>query len=211
MKTNFVISFLFLLILTTIGCDNTVKKERELVETEFGKKYTENKSISVELALEDFKDWRSLLARTQRIACNDSLPKITLKTDTELKTVYFHNPCWERFACILIKEKNTIKVHNDSIGKFYEDLYPLDSLFPILIRDLENNGKDQSLSDSPDKLLIYISYDKNGFENLPETLDKLTRAYELISNKTDISIWLDQKVDIAPPPPPPLLEEPDKW
>ena len=211
MKTNYVISFLFLLILAIIGCNNSVKKEKQLVETEFGKKYTENKSISVELALEDFKDWRSLLARTQRIACNDSLPKITLKTDTELKTVYLHNPCWERFACILIKEKNTIKIHNDSIGKFYEDLYPLDSLFPILKRDLENNGKDQSLSDSPDILLIYISYDKNGFENLPETLDKLTGAYELISNKTDISIWLDQKVDIAPPPPPPLLEEPDKW
>ena len=194
-----------------IGCDNTVKKERQLVETEYGKKYTENKSISVELALEDFEDWRSLLRRTHRIACNDSLPKITLKTDAEIKTVYLHNPCWEGIGCLLIKEKNTIKIHNDSIGKFYEDLYPLDSLFPILKRDLENNGKDQSLSDSPDQLLIYVSYDKNGFENLPETLDKLTGAYKLISNNTDINIWLDQKVDIVPPPPPPLLEEPDKW
>jgi len=194
-----------------IGCDNPVKKERQLVETEYGKKYTENKSISVELALEDFEDWRSLLRRTHRIACNDSLPKITLKTDAEIKTVYLHNPCWEGIGCLLIKEKNTIKIHNDSIGKFYEDLYPLDSLFPILKRDLENNGKDQSLSDSPDQLLIYVSYDKNGFENLPETLDKLTGAYKLISNNTDINIWLDQKVDIVPPPPPPLLEEPDKW
>ncbi len=211
MKTKLVISFLFLLILGIIGCDNTVKKERQLVETEYGKKYTENKSISVELALEDFEDWRSLLRRTHRIACNDSLPKITLKTDAEIKTVYLHNPCWEGIGCLLIKEKNTIKIHNDSIGKFYEDLYPLDSLFPILKRDLENNGKDQSLSDSPDQLLIYVSYDKNGFENLPETLDKLTGAYKLISNKTDINIWLDQKVDIVPPPPPPLLEEPDKW
>jgi hypothetical protein len=63
------------------------------------------------------------------------------------------------------------------------------------------------LSDTPEKLLIYISYNKNGFENLPETLDKLTQAYEIITNKTDINIWLYEKLDTPPPPPPPKEQD----
>ncbi len=207
MKTNIKISFLILLILTIIGCQISDKKEKQLVQKEFGNIDTENDSLGVELELERFNNWRDLLKRTERIACNDSLPKITLKTNKEIKTIYFHNPCWENFLCILIKQKNTIKIHNDSIGKYHDDLYPLDSLTSILRRDIENNGKNPILSDKPEKLLIYISYDKNGIENLPETLDKLTQAYELITNKTDINIWLDEKLDIPPPPPPPKEQD----
>ena len=63
------------------------------------------------------------------------------------------------------------------------------------------------LSDRPEKLLINISYDEKGFENLPKTLDKLTQFYELITNRTDINIWLDEKLDI---PLPPLPKEEDE-
>ncbi|QXP52514.1 hypothetical protein [Cellulophaga sp. HaHa_2_1] len=207
MRTNTKISILILLILTIIGCQNSAKKVPMLIKKDFGKWEKENDSLGVELGHAGFDNWIDLLNRTGSIACNDSIPKITLKTDNQIKTVYFRNPCWENFACILIKEKNTIKIHNDSIGKYHEDLYPLDSLTSILRRDIKNNGKNPMLSDSPEKLLIYISYDKNGFENLPNTLNKLTQSYELITNKTDINIWLDEKLDTPPPPPPKELGE----
>ncbi|MBL4887462.1 MAG: hypothetical protein JKZ03_03225, partial [Flavobacteriaceae bacterium] len=84
-----------------------------------------------------------------------------------------------------------------------ELFYPLDSLESILRRDIANNGKNPRLSDNPGKLLIYISYDKNGIEKLPNTLNKLTQAYEKITNKTDIKIWLNERFDFPPPPPPP--------
>ncbi|MFD0991058.1 hypothetical protein ACFQ1R_13195 [Mariniflexile jejuense] len=202
MRTYIKISSLILLILTIIGCHKLDKKDKQLVQKEFGIDKTENNNLGVELELNQFDKWKDLLNRTDKIACNDSLPKITLKTNKEIKTIYFHNPCWENFLCILIKEKNTIKIHNDSIGKYHDELYSLDSLTSILRRDLENNGKNPMLSERPDKLLIYITYTKNGFENLPKTLDKLTKAYELITNKTDINIYLDEKFDIPPPPPP---------
>ena len=205
MRTNTKISFLILLILTIIGCQSSAKKEPMLIKKDFGKWEKESDSLGVELVHTGFENWTDLLNRAGSIACNDSIPKITLKTDNQIKTVYFHNPCWENFACILIKEKNKIKIHNDSIGKYHEDLYPLDSLTSILRRDIKNNGKNPMLSDSPEKLLIYISYDKNGFKNLPNTLNKLTQSYELITNKTDINIWLDEKLDTPPPPPPPKV------
>jgi hypothetical protein len=203
MRTNIKISFLILLILTIIGCKNSEKKEKQLVQIDFGKWDKESDSLGVELVYNRFANWKDLLKRTERIACNDSIPKITLKSDNEIKTIYFHNPCWENFACILIKQKNTIEIHNDTINKNYENFYPLDSLESVLKRDIENNGKNPKLSDNPEKLLIYVSYDKNGFENLPKTLDKLTQAYERVTNKTDINIWLNEKFDIPPPPPPP--------
>ncbi|WP_276166427.1 hypothetical protein [Zobellia alginiliquefaciens] len=203
MRTNIKISFLILLILTIIGCQNSEKKEKQLVQIDFGKWDKESDSLGVELVYNRFENWKDLLKRTERIACNDSIPKITLKSDDEIKTIYFHNPCWENFACILIKQKNTIEIHNDTINKNYENFYPLDSLESVLKRDIENNGKNPQLSDNPEKLLIYVSYDENGFENLPKTLDKLTQAYKRITNKTDINIWLNEKFDIPPPPPPP--------
>ena len=203
MRTKTKISSLIIPIYTIIGCQNSEKKEKRQVKIDYGKWNQANDSLGVELVYSRFDNWKDLLKRTERIACNDSIPIITLKTDNEIKTIYFHNPCWENFACILIKQKNTIKIHNDSIGKYHEDLYPLDSLTSILRRDLENNGGNPILSDSPEKLLIYISYDNNEFENLPKTLDKLTQSYELITNRTDINIWLDEKLDIPPPPTPP--------
>lgn len=203
MRTNIKISFLILLILTIIGCQNSEKKEKQLVQIDFGKWDKESDSLGVELVYNQFENWKDVLKRTERIACNDSIPKITLKSDNKIKTIYFHNPCWENFACILIKQKNTIEIHNDTINKKYDNFYPLDSLESVLKRDIENNGKNPMLSDNPEKLLIYVSYDKNGFENLPKTLEKLTQAYERITNKTDINIWLNEKFDIPPPPPPP--------
>ena len=201
MRTDIKLSFLILMILTIIGCQNSEKKDTLLVQKKYGIWNIKNDSLGVELELNRFDNWKDLLKRTERIACNDSLPKITLKTNTEIKTIYFQNPCWENFDCILIKQKNTIEIHNDTINKNYEHFYPLDSLENVLRRDIENNGKNPMLSDRPDKLLIYISYDKNGLQKLPQTLDKLTQVYERITKKTDKNIWLNEKFDIPPPPP----------
>ncbi|MCL6294026.1 hypothetical protein [Jejuia spongiicola] len=194
--------------MTIIGCQNSDKKEEQLVHKEFGKWKTENDSLGVELDINRFNNWNDLLERTEKIVCNDSLPKITLTTDKELKTIYFRNPCWEDFACILIKQKNVIEIHNDTINKNDENFFPLDSLESVLKRDIENNGKNPKLSDNPEKLLIYVSYDnKNGFKKLPKTLNQLTETYNRITNKTDIKIWLNEKIYFIPPPPPKKLNE----
>ncbi len=137
----------------------------------YGKRKTNSDSLGVELELNRFKNWKDVLDRTESIVCNDSLPKITLRTHKKLKTVYFQNPCSKNFGCILIKQKNVIEIHNDTINKSAEHFYPLDSLESVLKKDIENKGKNPRLSDNPEKLLIYVSYnDKNGFEKLPKNI-----------------------------------------
>jgi hypothetical protein len=206
MVNNIKISSLIILILVLFGCQNAEQKIIKIIEKDFGLYENENDSIAIELKLTEFQNWKELLERTEQIVCNDSLPKITIENDSLIKRIYLRNPCWEGLACILIKQKNTIEIHNDTINKADEIFYPLDSLPNIVRRDIENNGKNTRLSDSPEKLLIYISYGNGGIENLPKTLDKLTQAYERITNKTDINIWLNEKFDIPPPPPKEIIE-----
>ena len=185
------------------GCQNAEQKPIKKIEKDFGLYENESDSIAVELKLNEFNNWNKLLERTDKIVCNDSLPKITVTTNNELKTIYFHNPCSENIDCALIKQRNIIEIQNDKITKNYEYFFPLDSLESFLRRDIENNGKNPKLSENPDKLLIYISYnDKNGFKTLPNTLDHLTEAYNQITNKLDIKIFLTELIDFVPPPPP---------
>jgi hypothetical protein len=187
--------------LTIVGCQTNGKKENLLVQKEFGKWRKDNDRLSVELNLEKLNNWNELIERAERISCNDSVPKITLKTEKILKIIYFQNPCWENFGCILIKEKNVIEIHNNKISKNFGELYSLDSLKSILKRDYKNNGENPSLSENPEKLLIQISYDKNEFKNFEQTLIELIETYEGISRKTNIHIWLNEKLEIPKPPP----------
>jgi len=194
--------------LTIVGCENYEKKENLLVQKEFGKWRKDNDSLSVELNLKKFNNWNELIERAEKISCNDSVPKITLKTNKALKIVYFQNPCWKNFGCILIKEKNVIEIHNNKVRKNFGELYSLDSLKSILKRDYENNGKNPSLSDNPEKLLIQISYDKDEYKKFEKTLEILTDTYEEIAKKTNLKIWLNEKFETSlltkPPPPIPL-------
>ncbi|WP_298894386.1 hypothetical protein [uncultured Psychroserpens sp.] len=203
MTTTIKISSFILLILTIFSCHNAEQKPIKTIKKDYGLFKNENDSLGVELKLNEFNNWKDLLKRTETIVCNDSLPKLTLKSDKGLKTVYFRNPCWEDFGCILIKQKNTIQIHNDTINKSDQFFYPLDSLANVLRRDFENNGKIPSLSANSEKLLIFISYDNGKIETFPKTLRKVINTYEKITDSIVLKIWLNEKIDVAPPPPPP--------
>ena len=185
-----------------IGCSSNEK--RPLTSIEFGK--WKSDSLGVELQPNKFKNFRELLNWTEDISCNDSVAKITINRKDTLKTIYFQNPCWKKYACILIKEKNTIRVHNDSIYKAHK-VYPLDSLYGIIKRDIENNGKNPMLCESPKKLLFEISYWKKDSWDLSNTLDRLTDDFEKITSKRNTRIRFSQRIVLLPPPP--LLNKPD--
>lgn len=199
--TNLIkISFLILMFLTLFSCQNSEQKPVKKTEMDFGLLEDENDSIAVELKLNEFKSWKKLLERTEQISCSDSLPKITIENDSLIKRVYLRNFCWEGVGCILIRQRNIIEIHNDTVNKSDENFYPLDSLPGVLKRDLENNGKNPKLSDNPEKLLVYISYDKNGLEKLPNTLNQLTKSFKQITDRKDLKILLNEKFFIPPPP-----------
>jgi len=189
-----------------IGCNNNEKKQ--LSSIEFGRWNANSDSLSVELQPNKFKTFRELLDWTASVSCNDSIAKLTLNKKNITKTIYFQNPCWEKYACILTKRKNSIRIHNDSIYKAYK-VYPLDSLYSIIKRDIENNGKNPMLCENPKKLLFEISYWKKDYWDLANTLDKLTDNFEKITNNRDTRIWFNQRIEVLPAPPPPPLGQSD--
>ncbi|TYA92333.1 hypothetical protein [Seonamhaeicola marinus] len=210
MKNKFKISFTVILILAITGCQNIDKKEKESVQKEtaliqmaFGKWKTRNDSLGVELDVNNFENWLDLVNRTEKIVCNDSLPKITLTTDNEIKTIYFRNTCLREGSARIIKTKNVIGIYNNKISKNKEYGIPLDSLESVLRKDIENKEKNSELSESPEKLTICIQYDdKNDFKNLPNILKQLTTTYYRITIRTDLKILLVDENYFSPPPPP---------
>ena len=199
MKNTLKLSFAIILILLINGCGKNEKKEQEpketvVVQREFGKWETKNQSLGVEINIKNFNNWMDLVERAGKIVCNDSIPKITLRTNNKIRTIYFHNPCREDDYYKIIKSKNVIEIHNDTIFKHKKGAFPLDSLESVLKMDITNNGINPMLSENSKKLVISISYDKkNEFKKLLENLDKLTEQYYEITNNTDIKIWLIDK------------------
>jgi hypothetical protein len=196
-----------LIILTILRCqdsdriNNKVdKKDSKLVEREFGLLDSKNEMLSIELDPTKFKNWNELIDRVETIACNDSMSKMTLITEREKRTIYFHNPCWMKFACIHVKRSNAIIIHNDKVVKKNDNCYPFDSLESVLKKDITNNGINPSFCESPEKLTIFISFEEDSIEKLSHTLENLTSIYEKITNNTDIEIVLVSK-DSAPPSP----------
>ncbi|TWO29333.1 hypothetical protein E1J38_015000 [Seonamhaeicola sediminis] len=210
MENKFKISFAIILILAIIGCQNIDKKEKEsvqketaLIQMEFGKWKTQNDTLGVELDVNNFENWFDLVNRTEKIVCNDSLPKVTLTTDNEIKTIYFRNTCLKEDPARIIKTKNVIGIYNNKISKNKEYGIPLDSLESVLRKDIENKGKNLEFSESSEKLTICIQYDnKNDFKNLPNILKQLTVTYYRITNRTDLKILLvDENYFSLPPHP----------
>lgn len=210
MENKFKVSFAVILILTIIGCQNidkkenvSVQKETVLLQMEFGKWNKQNDNLGVELDVNNFENWLEFINRAENIVCNDSIPKITSTTDSEIKTIYFRNTCSKEDSFRIIKTKNVIAIYNNTISKNNESGIPLDSLENVLRKSIENNGKNLGLSESQEKLTICIQYDdKNNFKNLPNTLKQLTKSYYRITNKTDLKILLVDKKYFSPPPRP---------
>jgi len=203
------ISFTLIPILIFTGCKKVEKKEQKpvvkeniIVQTEFGKWNEHNDSLGVELNFKEFNNWNDLIKRAGDIVCNDSIPKVTIKTNNHIKIIYFRHPCWESNASKLVKSKNVLEIDNDTIFKSKSNTFPLDSLESVLTKDINNNGLNPLFSESPNKLVISITYDKeNEFKNLGEILDRLTEQYYIITNNTEIKVWLTDKEFLKPPKP----------
>ncbi len=193
LKKGVYLTFIFALIITSC--------QKKIATKDFGKQ-NRNDRLYVDLDIKKFKSFTKLIERTEEIVCNDSFPKITITKNNIKKFIYLHNPCWRKFACIHIRQRNVIEINNDSVIK-QNKRYDIKSLESVLKRDYFNNGINPELSDNPNKLLIKVSIDSIKMNELSKTLDLLTDTYESISNKKDIKIWLEQYYTLIPPPPPP--------
>lgn len=190
---------LLLITVVILSCKNP---KYNIIVKNYPNYYSNNDSTVILLDLSKFKTFNDLIKRIDKIYCDDSIPKITLKTDTHIKNIYPIAYCYEKFACILIKEKNIIEIHNDIVIKA-DRRYSLDSLIKIMTKDYFNFGKDPFYSSNPKKIVLYISYNENGLKKLPKLLEFITNTFEEINTKNELRISLHERIKILPPPPMP--------
>ena len=186
-----------------IRCSNNHHKKIDIEF--FGKTYTKRDSLAVEVMLTKYDSFGQIVQRIETIVCNDSIPKFVLKSAAgKIKNIYLKNICRQNYGCILIKMRNVFKIKNDSIFKGYR-IYPPDSLYNILKKDIENNGKDPGFSDRKDRLIISISYTENEYklQKLNNLLAKLTDTYKGLTDTTNMIILVEKIFHPPPPPPPP--------
>lgn len=200
------ITRLVLLVLLLSSCQNKLEtKEKSLVQTTYGKQEFDNDSLDVELDTSKFNKWTDFLERFNEIVCNDSVPRITLTNQKEVKHIYFLNACWEKDELPCMRQSISLSIHNNKLRKYFDNTYlPLDSLESIFSSSVTFLEEESQMNGEPTKQFIYITYDKiNEFKTLPTTLDSITEAYNQATKKTDIHILLVEKLPFPPAPPPP--------
>lgn len=164
----------------------------------------ENRSKSGEVDLYQFTDFHNTLTRVHKIACEGGIPTVSFQSAKVRKTVFLRNPCWEDISCILIKRRNRILVTEDSIGKSFGQMFPLDQMHHFIRKDIQNQGHEDNLSESPDRLVFHVSVDHYDPKQVISILDELTQIYEEITGDRNMHIWFYPSLrDLPPPPPPP--------
>lgn len=146
----------------------------------------------------NYLSFGELVNRVEQIACNDSIPTIIIKNGKYQKLLGLANPCWGKFACLLIKQRNVLKIKDEKIIRSNE--ISLDSLEVYIKKHYENNGKDLRFSELPSRAMISINYSDRNMSNLKSILNEILTEYEKLNLEEPLIISLDRNI----PPPPPL-------
>ena len=197
--------FIYILLATPlIGCFNSEtpsNKKSDVFLTQYVKDsvvfghQSQGKDKVVEIEFTKFVSFENLADRIEQIVCNDSVPAFIINTDSIYKTIYPINPCWDLYACILIYQRNAMTISNDSIIAYFDTTKPLDSLTNLLKAQIQNFGRSEYHAESFRKLIFTIEEDSLDAQRLKETLDYLTNVYFQVTNRTDIHLRIDKRIE----------------
>lgn len=178
-------------ILILIGCKPTLKERTyEVVLGEHAEKV-------VHLEINDFPSFDFLTTRIDDLYCQDSVPAIQLIGNNYIKTLEIFGGC--STVCLHIKKRNLFRIHDDVIKQ--ENEHSLDNLEQLFLQFYTNNGVDPLLSQSPQKAIVEIIYEKQQFTNLENILFRLTEAYDSLEGKGPLMVMLSSLPELPPPPP----------
>jgi len=181
------------------------KKEDPILK-EYGDPTKFKKLPHAALNFDDFESFSNLFQRCEKIACNDSIPKIIIERDSVLKHIYLVNKCPEngsRFPSKMDTSLIYVSVRNDSIYK-NRRYYPLDSLEQFIPKKFGNSSKKDIENGNSSRLIIILTNESCEQKNLLRKIDFLTDLYESITGKTDVNFLLFDRSLIPPPPEPPI-------
>ncbi len=169
----------------------------------YGRLNENNHHKAARIDLNEFDSYLDLLFRIHEMACNDSIPTIVLNDKGMIIELGLSNPCWEGVACMLIKSRNILKIHDETI-RHGSDIYQLSSLKEELSKHYCNNANEQSpiYSETPHDLIIKIFYEDIPFIRIDDLLLRLVKEYDSQNVNVPLKIWLERY--LPPPPPPPM-------
>jgi len=158
---------IFNLLLVISMITNSCTKNDSVTTKIYGEGKDRMKSSSARVDIAAYTDFEKLYDRLEEIACNDSIPSIAIQKRDTVKVIHLLNPCWEDHACILVKERNILKILNDSIFKANKS-YSINQMTKVLKKDYNNFGKvffKKSVHSPATDLFFRGNYRKKIFSN----------------------------------------------
>ncbi|WP_194428395.1 hypothetical protein [Psychroflexus planctonicus] len=187
-----------LIFLILLSCD---KKTDTQVKSYFNSNF--DKSLSIQIDINDFNDYGELIKSIEKISCSDSIANLTFTKDNIKKRINVFSFCPEKIPIYDPKHRNTIYFENEKLIK-NEKIFDIDSLNYILENDLKNYGENPKFAESPEKLAIIILDDNNGnLNSITLFLDKLTDIYDSIDKSVSLNVMMAEYIEIPPLPPNP--------
>jgi len=202
-----IIVFLFFNSLIVISCFN---KPKETVKIDYPESHFLDKNkepLFKIIKLKDYTSFNELTKEIDRIVCTDSIPKIKFRINDTIKRIRLINFCQEGISCLLIRKRNIIEIHKDSVYK-RNKAYPIDSLYYLMDKDFNNNKKHNEFADSPKKMMMIISCPDNNMKRLKKIINQITLNYEKIDMKEYLNVEFNVDFNgIQIPPLPPIITE----
>ena len=197
----FVLSLLLVVMACKERSDEKEKSEpieEQLVLKEYGHLAEFSIFPQTELSPGDFDSFSNLFERCEEIVCNDSVPVISIDSESVIKKVRLVNKCPENESRFSRDSSLVyISIRNDSI---YKDrvFYPIDSLGHFITTKFERGIQIDK------KFIIILTNESCKKDSLVNRIDYLTDLYESETGRTDVGILFFDRSLIPPPPTPPI-------
>jgi len=189
MKLNFAKYLIIILLLAS--CENQKKEIKE-----YGFKQKDLDSINVSVRISEFDNYKNFLDRLKEIVCYDSIPKIVLETENEIRNIYPIEYC--EIPMFHPRFRNTFFIQMDSIIK-NERKVEISELSTLMKQNFENMGVKAGFADSPEKVLfIFEYYENTGVDGIEKYLKTITESYDYIESENELKIAFWTKIDVIP-------------
>lgn len=189
MKLNFAKYFVITMLLASCG-----NQKKEIKEYGFKQKDTDSLNVSVRIS--KFDNYENFLDRLKEIVCYDSIPKIVLETENNIRNIYPIEYC--EIPMFHPRFRNTFFIQRDSIIK-NERKVEFSELSALMKQNYENMEKKADFADSPEEVLfIFEYYENNGVDGIEKYLEAITESYGYIQAKEELKIAFWPKIDVIP-------------
>jgi len=166
-------------------------------------------SNKVFLDLKEISSYNELMNRLDSIVCNDKSPVIRYGDSYSDFNLIPSHKCPNRAIVCCYKERNRVKITNDSIYSFFRS-HSMDSLPFFVKKHIQNNGADYRYSNSPQSAFFEIEMDSLiSIDKIEEILIGISESFnEVNSSQGDslslnIRIGVKKIIEVRPPPPAP--------